>query len=358
MRTGQRFLVTTLAVRLLGACGTDEASRDAAAEGDGPSDASSADAQRSAGDVGPADDAGALGDTGPLGDAGLFRVTAEPPLAPMPSFGSPVPRPEQISSTFGPRWKTSADRYDFHPGIDYFDAEGTPVAAIGDGVVEAVHPDGSASFPNGGNVLVVRHALPAATMFHGQVVDRFYAVYLHLASFAVADGQRVTRGQVVGAMGRTGDTTFVHLHFETRVQTLCSLQYQVANPMASCAIGFDPHVHPFLFVGGQNDDAIGVEEIAPEAGAAWALRYTAGRGDLDLDVIETDLGTLGFGERRGMDATSLARLDDFHYPWLTLVPAPFGSRDEELVMELHFPVRPRFVELRDIHGVGVRVGSP
>jgi len=304
-------------------------------------------------------DSGEVADATSAGDGGLSGlVMGAPALAPTTVFAPPVPRPEQISSTFGPRWKTSADRTDFHPGIDYFDVEGTPLTAIGDGVVEAVHPEGSASFPNGGNVLVVRHALPAATTFHGQNVDRFYAVYLHLAAFAVVDGENVTRGQVVGAMGRTGDTDFVHLHFETRVQTLCSMQYQTANPMASCAIGFDPHVHPFLFVGGRNDDAITVEEIAPAPGASWALRYTATRGDLDLDVIETDLGTLGFGERRGLDATSLVRLDDFQYAWLTLVPGRFGSLDEELVVELHFPVRPRFVELRDIHGVGLRVLSP
>lgn len=290
-------------------------------------------------------------------DAGATRVTAPPPLAAMAVFGPPVPRPEQISSTFGPRWKTSASRYDFHPGIDWFDAEGTPVTAIGDGVVEAVHPDGSTAFPDGGNVLVVRHALPAATTFHGQRVDRFYAVYLHLSSFAVAQGDAVTRGQVVAAIGHTGDTTFDHLHFETRVQTLCSMQYQLANPTSSCVTGFDPHVHPFLFVGGRDDDAIVLEEIAPAAGDAWAVRYTATRGDLDLDVIETDLGALGFDERRGLDASALARLDDFHYAWLTLVPAPFGSTDDRLVMELHFPVRPAFVEVRDIHGAGVRLGA-
>lgn len=291
-------------------------------------------------------------------DAGATIVMAPPPLAAMAVFAAPVPRPDQISSTFGPRWKTSASRYDFHPGIDWFDAEGTPVTAIGDGVVEAAHRDGSTAFPNGGNVLVVRHAMPMATTFHGQAVDRFYAVYLHLSSFAVAQGDAVTRGQVVGAIGHTGDTTFDHLHFETRVQTLCSMQYQLANPTASCVIGFDPHVHPFLFVGGRDDDAITLEEIAPAAGDAWAVRYTATRGDLDLDVIETDLGALGFDERRGLDASSLALLDDFHYPWLTLVPAPFGSSDERLVMELHFPVRPAFVEVRDIHGAGLRLGSP
>lgn len=289
---------------------------------------------------------------------GAASVTAPPLLAADPLFDPPVPHPHQISSTFGPRWKTSASRYDFHPGIDWYDAEGTPVTAIGDGVVDGVHPDGSAAFPDGGNVLVVRHTLPAPLTFHGQVVDRVYAVYLHLSSFAVADGSAVARGQVVGAIGHTGDTTFDHLHFEIRVQTVCSMQYQALNPTASCVTGFDPHVHPFLFVGGRDDDAFRLEEITPATGDAYAVRWSASRGDLDLDVIETDLGALGFVERRGLDATTLARLDDFHYGWLTLVPLPFGSGDDTLVMELHFPVRPAFVELRDIHGRGLRLGAP
>jgi murein DD-endopeptidase MepM/ murein hydrolase activator NlpD len=284
-------------------------------------------------------------------------VTGAPALAPSPLFEPPVPRPEAISSTFGPRWKTSASRDDFHPGIDWYDAEGTPLTAIGAGTVLAVHPDGSASFPNGGNVLAISHALPTPIAFHGSAFDRIFAVYLHLAGFAVAEGEAVEPGQVVGTMGATGDTDFVHLHFEIRVGTLCSLPYQTAHPDASCVTGFDPHVHPFLFVGGRDEDAISVEEIPPAEGHTFAVRYRAGRGDLDLDVIETDLGTLGFVERRGIDATSLARLDDFHYPWLTLVPQPFTSSDEELVHELHFPVRPRFLELRDLDGSGVRYGS-
>lgn len=289
-------------------------------------------------------------------DGAARVVRGAPAFLPLAVFDPPVPRPEAISSTFGPRWKTSASRYDFHPGIDWFDVEGTPVTAIGDGVVDAVHPDGSTSFPNGGNVLVIRHELPELRTFHGQVIDHVFAVYLHLASFAVAAGDAVRRGQVVAAMGQTGDTTFVHLHFEIRVQTICSLPYQIANPGSTCVTGFDPHVHPFLFVGGRDDDAVTLEEMPPSSGDAWAVRYVASRGDLDLDVIETDLGALGFGERRGMDATALARLDDFRYPWLTLVPLPFTSTDEALVMELHFPVRPAFLEVRDLDGSGLRLG--
>jgi murein DD-endopeptidase MepM/ murein hydrolase activator NlpD len=285
----------------------------------------------------------------------VVPVMEPPPLAPTPRFAPPVPRPEQLSSTFGPRWKASASRDDFHLGVDWYDALGTPVTAIGDGVVEAVYPDGSPQFPDGGNVLVVRHALPAPLSFHGQVVDRVFAVYLHLDGFSVAAGEAVTRGQPVGAMGRTGDTTFVHLHFELRVQTPCSLPYQLANPGASCVTGFDPHVHPLLFVGGRNDDRLALEVLPPADGDALTVRYTATRGDLDLDVVETDLGVVGFVERRGLDARSLETLDDFAWGWLTLTPLPFGSADDALVIDLHFPALPAWVEVRDVHGAGLRL---
>jgi len=264
-------------------------------------------------------------------------------------FRAPVPDPAAISSTFGPRWKTSADRYDFHPGIDYFDALGTPVFAIGDGIVDGVHPAGSSTYPNGGNVIVVRHDIPPQ-MFHGIEVDRMYAVYLHLDTIAVSDGNTVTAGQTIGTMGRTGDTEFVHLHFETRVQTTCSLPYQTTHPTATCAeFGFDPHVHPWLFV---PDDGAPHTMSITALDAPNAYRYVS--PSLDLDVIETDRGTIGFSTREGLDATSLDVLDNFERGWITIVPEMFSSTSTEIAYELRFAEPIRFLEVRDVFGTGSR----
>ena len=131
---------------------------------------------------------------------------------------------------------------------------------------------------------------------------------------------------------------------------MCSLPYQLANPGSSCAIGFDPHIHPFTFVGGADTDAIAVSEAD-----ATTIHYTATRGD--LDVITTDQGTIGFSTREGLDATSLTNLDNFDRGWVRIVAQPFVSASTELVYELHFAARPQWLELRDIHGHGVRFGS-
>ena len=42
-------------------------------------------------------------------------------------------------------------------------------------------------------------------------------LYAHMTSFNVSEGQRVSRGDIVGFVGATGTATGNHLHFEIRV---------------------------------------------------------------------------------------------------------------------------------------------
>ena len=89
-----------------------------------------------------------------------------------------------------------------HRGIDYAAPIGTPVRAVGDGVVE------SAGVQSGyGNVVIVRHPGEVTTL------------YAHLNAFAPAlqVGQRILQGDPIGEVGRTGWATGPHLHFEFRV---------------------------------------------------------------------------------------------------------------------------------------------
>lgn len=122
-----------------------------------------------------------------------------PPLGvPMwvtPGFICPIDGPTWFLDTWGaPR---SGGRT--HKGTDMFSPRGTPLVAVGDGIVRK-------SYGNLGGYIVWLYA------DHG--VNYFYA---HLDSYpsGLADGQRVSRGQVIGYVGDTGNPPIgaYHLHF-------------------------------------------------------------------------------------------------------------------------------------------------
>jgi murein DD-endopeptidase MepM/ murein hydrolase activator NlpD len=86
-----------------------------------------------------------------------------------------------------------------HNGIDYAAAPGTPVRAVGDGVI------GRAGWGGGyGNVVDIRHA------------RGYTSRYAHLRGFAsgIRAGARVRQGDVIGYVGSTGLATGPHLHYE------------------------------------------------------------------------------------------------------------------------------------------------
>lgn len=108
----------------------------------------------------------------------------------------------RISSVFGQRHHPILGVTRAHKGIDYAASAGTPVRAIGDGVVV------SASWSNGyGNLLQIRHR------------NGFVTRYGHMRAFAkgIHAGTRVSIGQTVGYVGSTGLSTGPHLHFEVLV---------------------------------------------------------------------------------------------------------------------------------------------
>ncbi|MCQ2011326.1 peptidoglycan DD-metalloendopeptidase family protein [Sporolactobacillus sp. STSJ-5] len=107
-----------------------------------------------------------------------------------------MPAAGYISSGFGYR---SFDG-EFHPGIDIANSTGTPIHAAADGTVFKAYT--SSSY---GNCVMISHVI------NGQL---YTTVYAHLSAIYVSDGQSVSQGQSIGAMGNTGESFGTHLHFE------------------------------------------------------------------------------------------------------------------------------------------------
>jgi murein DD-endopeptidase MepM/ murein hydrolase activator NlpD len=109
----------------------------------------------------------------------------------------------RITSGFGMRRHPILGTMRKHEGTDYGARAGTPIRAIGDGVVI------KAGWGNGyGNMIELRHP------------NGFVTRYGHMQGFAkgVRLGTRVTVGKTIGYVGSTGLSTAPHLHFEVLVR--------------------------------------------------------------------------------------------------------------------------------------------
>lgn len=111
-----------------------------------------------------------------------------------------IPTHGLISSTFGARTNPFTGLPDFHEGLDISTAIGTPVVATADGVVAFAGEGG-----NFGKLIEIRHEYGFSTVFG------------HLNQILVAPGQHVHRGDRIGLVGNTGNSTAPHLHYEVHV---------------------------------------------------------------------------------------------------------------------------------------------
>lgn len=88
----------------------------------------------------------------------------------------------------------------YHPGVDIACAEGTPVLATANGVVERVVFDSTY-----GNLIVIKHS------------DSITTLYGHNSELLVEQGQSVAVGSRIALSGNTGKSSAPHLHYEIRV---------------------------------------------------------------------------------------------------------------------------------------------
>jgi murein DD-endopeptidase MepM/ murein hydrolase activator NlpD len=101
-------------------------------------------------------------------------------------------------------WWGEGRRSHRHTGIDFDGETGDPVVSAGTGVV--THAGGApAGYAGYGQVVMIDHGNGVSTL------------YAHLSRIRVSVGQAVAPGDVVGAIGTTGNVTGSHLHFEVRI---------------------------------------------------------------------------------------------------------------------------------------------
>ena len=140
-------------------------------------------------------------------EAKLIRAKMEPIIERWNHTPSIPPTAGYLSSGFGIRLSPFSRVNEkvegllgYHSGFDITNSEGTPIQATADGeVVQAGWMD------RYGNGVVLSHT------------DRLETLYGHMLRVRVKVGQKVTRGDILGDMGRTGNATGVHLHYEVRV---------------------------------------------------------------------------------------------------------------------------------------------
>lgn len=104
----------------------------------------------------------------------------------------PTLRPYTITSYYN-EWRWGVQ----HKGIDIVvkNGYGSPIFAIGSGIVTYAGWQG-----DGGNVINIDHG------------NGYFSEYGHLSKISVRVGQIVTKGDTIGAMGKTGFVTGTHLH--------------------------------------------------------------------------------------------------------------------------------------------------
>jgi murein DD-endopeptidase MepM/ murein hydrolase activator NlpD len=119
------------------------------------------------------------------------------------SLAPPLDGPLTLRSPFGPRTHPITGKKTNHGGADLAAANGTPVKAMADGVVERATFQINAQGVGWGNYVVIRHT------------DGSKTLYAHLQNgSSIAQGTTVHAGDVIANSDSSGGVTGPHLHIE------------------------------------------------------------------------------------------------------------------------------------------------
>ena len=131
-------------------------------------------------------------------------------------LGWPCPSSSRITSPYG--YRILFGVRDFHTGIDIGATTGSNIVAAESGTVILANYGWNGGY---GNYIIINHGNGITTR------------YAHASKLYVSAGQTVSKGQVIAAVGTTGNSTGPHLHFEVR--TNGSHRNPLSRPKNSCS---------------------------------------------------------------------------------------------------------------------------
>lgn len=106
----------------------------------------------------------------------------------------------KLTSDYGMRNHPVTGGRRAHKGVDLAAPTGTPIYATADGLIGKAQ-----NFSSYGLYVQIEHGADLQTR------------YAHMSKLAVAAGQRVKKGDIIGYVGSTGRSTGPHLHYEVRI---------------------------------------------------------------------------------------------------------------------------------------------
>jgi len=149
-------------------------------------------------------------------------VTKESKIASIPSIKpvreTALRKNVKFLSGFGTRIHPIHKLRRFHKGIDFTAPQGTDIQATGDGKVLSINKAGSGY----GKHVLIDHGFGYKTL------------YAHMHTIAIKVGAIVKKGQKIGLVGSTGQSTGAHLHYEVWLNGVA------INPIDYCLDGLSP----------------------------------------------------------------------------------------------------------------------
>ncbi len=114
----------------------------------------------------------------------------------------PVPSGHVVTSRYGWRIHPITGVETFHSGIDIdgYGNDGGPIVACDNGTVVLAEWNGGY-----GNCIMIDHG------------NGMYTLYGHMSGYAVSYGSVVSKGDTIGYLGSTGNSTGTHCHLEVRI---------------------------------------------------------------------------------------------------------------------------------------------